>query len=113
MEKFYKLHMARPKRSPRNKKKKVSTSTTVAPGVDNVADNMDDDQDDDSDDDDNPDDDDDDDTGEFLHKMIFPLRCKRTHFQEEKTKKKVILLTAWSSVISLETSFKIERRQQT
>ena len=61
--------------------KKVSTSTAFAPGVDNVTDNIDDDQDDDSDDDDNPDDDDDDDTGEFPHKTIFPLRCKRTPFQ--------------------------------
>ena len=100
--------MARPKISPRNKKKKVSTSTAVTPGVDNVAENMDDDQDDDSDDDDNPDDDDDDDTGEFLNKMIFPPRYKRTHFQKEKTNKKVVLLTACSSVISLEHHLKLK-----
>ena len=58
VEKFYKLHMPRPRKSPRVKKKKASTSST-----DNTVGNIDDDQDDDSDDDDNPDDDDDDDAG--------------------------------------------------
>ena len=72
--------MARPKRSPRNKKKKVPTSTSAVPGVDNVADNLDDDQDDDSDDDDNPDDDDDDDTGEISQATILSLRYNRIHF---------------------------------